>query len=190
VTVNHLKQNETETIRARFVVGGDGGASCSVKGSTLKGLFLGAHSWVRKTMRIPVEGDNSGAFCLSAIDREPEAFLLRKELVWGALDFLPDSDLPDIHSHALVRSGSGAAIIIPRERGLLRLYVQLEGTNLLDAEGRVKPNSASAESLMEASLKLCPNATVTHDSLGSSCSVRTLPHEVLRRARVVVILQE
>jgi phenol 2-monooxygenase len=46
--------------------------------------------------------------------------------VWGVLDLIPKTNFPDIRSRCAVHSASsGSVMIIPQERGLCRLYIQL-----------------------------------------------------------------
>ncbi|MGC5626912.1 FAD-dependent monooxygenase [Georgenia sp. Z1344] len=76
----------------------------------------GAHSAVRKMLGISFPGDRSNH-------------------AWGVLDLLADTDFPDVRKLTMVKSGSGASLmVIPREGGhLFRLYVDLgevaEGDN-------------------------------------------------------------
>lgn len=48
------------------------------------------------------------------------------DAVWGVLDGVLDTDFPDIWSKVVVQSESlGSVLMIPRERGLTRLYIEL-----------------------------------------------------------------
>lgn len=48
------------------------------------------------------------------------------DAVWGVLDGVLDTDFPDIWSKVVVQSETlGSVLMIPRERGLTRLYVEL-----------------------------------------------------------------
>lgn len=73
----------------------------------------GAHSKVRKTIpgSTPV-GSSTDA-------------------VWGVIDGVLDTDFPDIWSKVVVQSDElGSVLMIPRERGLTRLYIELRpGSN-------------------------------------------------------------
>ncbi|KAE8148628.1 FAD binding domain protein [Aspergillus avenaceus] len=66
----------------------------------------GAHSWVRKQLEIPLEGENF-------------------EDHWGVLDIIPITDFPDIRKRCIIKSRFGTLMIIPRERRLVRVYVEL-----------------------------------------------------------------
>lgn len=69
----------------------------------------GAHSKVRKSMGLELEGETT-------------------DHIWGVCDFIADTDFPDIRNRCAVHSSSGSVMIIPRERiatgeYLTRLYV-------------------------------------------------------------------
>lgn len=75
---------------------------------------LGAHSWIRRNVQIPVDESST-------------------PYVWGVVDLVPETDFPDFRNWAGIRSDSGSCMIIPRERDMIRIYVQLEGQNAIDA---------------------------------------------------------
>jgi len=80
------------SVRTKYLVGADG-----------------AHSKVRKSMGLELEGETS-------------------DHIWGVCDFVADTDFPDIRNRCAVHSSSGSVMIIPRERiatdeYLTRLYV-------------------------------------------------------------------
>lgn len=81
--------------RAKYVLGSDG-----------------AHSQVRHSLQIPMEGDSTNA-------------------VWGVMDFYPRTNFPDVRKKATVRSDHGTLLIIPREGdSMIRTYIELpQGTN-------------------------------------------------------------
>lgn len=67
----------------------------------------GTHSNVAKSMGARQVGPKSGE-------------------VWGVLDGLIDTNFPDLYSKTVVHSEeSGTAVIMPRERDMTRIYVQL-----------------------------------------------------------------
>ncbi|KAJ3931834.1 MAG: FAD binding domain-containing protein [Lentinula lateritia] len=74
----------------------------------------GAHSWIRRNLQIPVDESST-------------------PYVWGVVDLVPETDFPDFRNWAGIRSDSGSCLIIPRERDMIRIYVQLEGQNAIDA---------------------------------------------------------
>lgn len=46
--------------------------------------------------------------------------------VWGVLDMIPKTNFPDIRSRCAVHSANaGSVMVIPQERDLVRLYIQL-----------------------------------------------------------------
>jgi phenol 2-monooxygenase (NADPH) len=79
--------------------------------TTFKSKYLvgcdGAHSNVRRSMGARQVGSGHGE-------------------VWGVLDGVLDTNFPDIYSKTVIHSQDvGAAIILPRERNMTRLYVEL-----------------------------------------------------------------
>jgi len=95
VTVTSEKGGTKRSIRAKYVLGGDG-----------------AHSQIRRSLQIPMEGDNSNA-------------------VWGVMDVFPRTDFPDFRKKCTIHSEVGTLIIIPREGDtMIRMYFELpDGTN-------------------------------------------------------------
>lgn len=68
----------------------------------------GAHSWVKKQMGIHMDGEST-------------------DYVWGVLDMVPVTDFPDIRKRCAIHSkDSGSVMVIPREKGMVRLYIQLK----------------------------------------------------------------
>ncbi|EKM48994.1 uncharacterized protein PHACADRAFT_202149 [Phanerochaete carnosa HHB-10118-sp] len=109
--------HSSETVCARFLVGADG-----------------AHSWVRRTLGIPMEGDST--------DR-----------VWGAIDFTPllSSNFPDWRNVATVNAADGGLMIIPREDNKVRLYIELSNVNEFehDERGRLDTSTITADKLLD-----------------------------------------
>ncbi|KAB8211241.1 FAD binding domain-containing protein [Aspergillus parasiticus] len=66
----------------------------------------GAHSWVRKQLGLRLEGESSSDS-------------------WGVLDIIPLTNFPDIRKRFIVKSKYGTLMMIPRERKLVRVYVEL-----------------------------------------------------------------
>lgn len=71
----------------------------------------GAHSLVRQDMGLKLEGETT-------------------DHIWGVVDFVADTDFPDIRKRCAIHSGRGSIMVIPRERiasgdFLTRLYVQI-----------------------------------------------------------------
>ena len=91
------------SVRAKYLVGADG-----------------AHSKVRKSMGLELEGETS-------------------DHIWGVCDFVADTDFPDIRNRCAVHSSSGSVMVIPRERiatgeYLTRLYVHAPESLRSEAE--------------------------------------------------------
>ncbi|KAI0058857.1 hypothetical protein BV25DRAFT_1908962 [Artomyces pyxidatus] len=121
VVLQHLAgENESEVVHAKFVVGADG-----------------AHSWVRKTLGIAMDGDQTN-------------------YVWGVIDMVPSegTNFPDIRNRTAIHSLNGSCMIIPREDDKIRLYLQLTGTDAVDPiTGRADLSKWGPERLMEVAKK-------------------------------------
>ncbi|KAF8826089.1 hypothetical protein HHX47_DHR6000683 [Lentinula edodes] len=94
----------------------------------------GAHSWVRKYMGIAMEGEQT-------------------EYVWGVVDLVPDTDFPDVRNKCAIHSNNGSCMIIPREDDKIRLYIQLDGKDVIDATGRVDKSKAGPEMILDYELE-------------------------------------
>lgn len=91
----------------------------------------GAHSLVRRSMDFKLEGETS-------------------DFIWGVVDFVADTNFPDIRRRCAIHSDNGSVMVIPRERiatgeFLTRLYVHVQE--------EVKPDSdiANEEGVQGAS---------------------------------------
>lgn len=89
----------------------------------------GAHSAVRQAMGVRMEGD-------------------AKEDVWGVVDFVADTDFPDIRRFAQINSAHGNALNIARERKntgdyLNRLYVPMKQVNSGESPERLEKKLGS-----------------------------------------------
>ncbi|PKY09148.1 hypothetical protein P168DRAFT_308796 [Aspergillus campestris IBT 28561] len=85
---------------------------------TVRAKFMvgcdGAHSWVRRQLGFKLEGDST-------------------DYIWGVLDIVPITDFPDVRQRCAIHSAnSGSVMIIPRENKLVRLYIQLQSTDVKD----------------------------------------------------------
>ena len=79
----------------------------------------GAHSLVRRSMDLKLKGETS-------------------DFIWGVVDFVAETDFPDIRRRCAIHSDKGSVMVIPRERiatgeYLTRLYVHVQD--------EVKPDS-------------------------------------------------
>ncbi|EJF59085.1 hypothetical protein DICSQDRAFT_65759 [Dichomitus squalens LYAD-421 SS1] len=109
---------DSEIVNAKFVLGADG-----------------AHSWVRKTLGITLDGEQT-------------------DYIWGVVDMVPDTDFPDIRSKSAVHSHNGSCMVIPREGDLVRLYIQLADRDVVDpVTGRVDKSRMGPERLIEVAKK-------------------------------------
>lgn len=80
----------------------------------------GAHSWVKKQMAILMDGEST-------------------DYVWGVVDMVPITNFPDIRKRCAIHSkDSGSVMVIPREKGMVRLYIQLKE---VERDGQTKSNS-------------------------------------------------
>lgn len=71
----------------------------------------GAHSWTRKQIGGTMQGEQT-------------------DFIWGVLDAVPVTNFPDIRMRCAIHSEhSGSVMIIPREDGLVRFYIQLSEVN-------------------------------------------------------------
>ena len=113
----------------------------------------GAHSVVRRSMGLDLLGES-------------------KDLIWGVVDLVVDTDFPDIRRRCAIHSSAGSVMIIPRERiatdeYLTRLYVQvgievpadeISGGDVADpttmsSEARQKAKERRSKITMEGILK-------------------------------------
>lgn len=103
----------------------------------------GAHSWVRKQLDIGLEGEST-------------------DYIWGVLDIVPITNLPDIRKRCAIHSVSdGSMMIIPREGNLVRFYIQLKETAREPEEGlpassqpRVDRSKITPEAILERARKI------------------------------------
>ncbi|GJE87714.1 phenol 2-monooxygenase [Phanerochaete sordida] len=122
VVLQHLDAEpgaDTEVVRAKYVLGSDG-----------------AHSWVRKTFGITMDGEQTN-------------------FVWGVVDVVPDTDFPDIRNRCAIHSHNGSCMVVPREGDKVRLYVQLAGaSDAVDpATGRIDRSRIGPHELMQVAKK-------------------------------------
>lgn len=108
----------TEVVRAKYVIGADG-----------------AHSWVRKSLGITMDGEQTN-------------------YIWGVIDIVPDTNFPDVRNRCAIHSTNGSCMIIPREGDKIRLYLQLTDSDVLDpVTGRVDKNRMGPEKLLQVAKK-------------------------------------
>ncbi|KDR80826.1 hypothetical protein GALMADRAFT_222424 [Galerina marginata CBS 339.88] len=121
VVLQHLQPNnqaETEIVHARFVIGADG-----------------AHSWVRKSFGIEMEGEQT-------------------DYIWGVVDLKADTNFPDIRNKCAIHSNNGSCMIIPREADKVRLYIQLDSKGPhVTSNGRIDKEKLHPHYLLEEARK-------------------------------------
>ncbi|KAJ3714542.1 FAD-binding monooxygenase [Lentinula guzmanii] len=94
----------------------------------------GAHSWVRKHMNISMQGEQTN-------------------YIWGVVDLVPETNLPDVRNKCAIHSNNGSCMIIPREGDKIRLYIQLDGKDVIDDGGRVDKSRAGPEMILNVARK-------------------------------------
>lgn len=100
----------------------------------------GAHSRVRKAIPGAVPEGNSS------------------ESVWGVLDGEVATDFPDIWSKTVIfHPHKGSVLIIPRERGMTRLYIELKADT---TTGEPLPTNINEEVVMERARQICAPYTL------------------------------
>ncbi|KAJ5097435.1 hypothetical protein N7456_008156 [Penicillium angulare] len=111
VRQSQKRQAKCETIKAKYIIGCDG-----------------AHSWTRRQLYIPFEGENS-------------------EHVWGVIDVVPLSNFPDIRRLGTISNITGTILIVPRERNLVRFYVPVHVINDTTTNGRYDRSDITPEKI-------------------------------------------
>ena len=108
-------------------------------------MWLGAHSWVRKTFNIDMEGEQTSTrpSFLPLPTNTPVDF------IWGVIDTVPTTDFPDIRRKTAIHSASeGSLLIIPREGDfLVRMYIELDKLNVHE---RVSERNITLDQLIAA----------------------------------------
>ncbi|BFZ65156.1 hypothetical protein YB2330_006319 [Saitoella coloradoensis] len=98
----------------------------------------GAHSWTRAQIGAQMHGEQT-------------------DYIWGVLDGVPITDFPDIRMRCAIHSeGSGSVMVIPRERGVVRLYIQLAELDV-EVDGqkkRVDRSKITADMILKAAQKI------------------------------------
>ncbi|RJE19593.1 hypothetical protein PHISCL_08063, partial [Aspergillus sclerotialis] len=90
----------------------------------------GAHSWTRRQLQVPTETKSESS-------------------TWGVIDIVPITDFPDIRQSCAIQSSEyGNIMLAPRENRLVRLYIQLQGTDELEKEV-LKQTESSPQALVK-----------------------------------------
>ncbi|EKG15728.1 Monooxygenase FAD-binding protein [Macrophomina phaseolina MS6] len=104
----------------------------------------GAHSWTRRQLGFELEGEAT-------------------DYIWGVLDVVPITDFPDIRNRCVIHSADeGSLMVIPRERGLVRLYIQLKEV-VPDASGRADRSKITPELIIKAAQRIISPYKLTYD---------------------------
>ncbi|CAF9916518.1 MAG: hypothetical protein GOMPHAMPRED_001034 [Gomphillus americanus] len=85
----------------------------------------GGHSAIRRQLGFKMDGANSDS-------------------VWGVIDIIPITDFPDIRRLCTILSKHGNILVIPREKGLIRIYVQLPDENPTTGPSSISLNNPNA----------------------------------------------
>jgi hypothetical protein len=100
-----------------------------------------------------MDGEQSGDYvaCYLSI-----GVLIRySDYIWGVIDFVPDTDFPDIRNRTAIHSNNGSCMIIPREGDKVRFYLQMSDKDVMDPEtGRVDKVKVTAEKLIDVRTSL------------------------------------
>jgi len=128
--MRNRNQDETEIIHAKFVIGADGKQRSRAIRAYRFNSRIGAHSWVRKTLGIMMDGEQT-------------------DYIWGVIDLTPDTDFPDIRNRCVIHSNNGSCMIIPREGNRVRLYIQLDHKCGLSSGGRIDKGKTGPHQLLE-----------------------------------------
>ncbi|KAL8292681.1 hypothetical protein RQP46_001293 [Phenoliferia psychrophenolica] len=102
-TFAHAETKKNHVVRAKYLLGCDG-----------------AKSLVRRAMAGGAVGDGEWSGSIRMLGEA-------SDIVWGVMDVVVKTNFPDIMSKCLIHSkDAGSIMVIPRENGLCRLYVQLK----------------------------------------------------------------
>ncbi|KAJ7015890.1 FAD binding domain-containing protein [Mycena alexandri] len=129
---SRLRGGKVENIKAKYVVGCDGARSWTRKYVVLR-IIYAAH-------RFP---DNSDT---------PWRATRPTFIYWGVMDARPITDLPDIRVKVVLHSANaGSLMIVPRERNLVRFYIQL---GALQPGEKIGVSAQSPEKIIESARKI------------------------------------
>lgn len=99
----------------------------------------GAKSWTRKALDIKLVGDSSNCY-------------------WGVLDGFPITNFPDIRLRCAIHSASsGSLMVIPRENGLVRLYIMM---GVMEVGERLDRSAYSPQAILESAQRILSPYTI------------------------------
>ncbi|GAA5892395.1 hypothetical protein JCM6882_003659 [Rhodosporidiobolus microsporus] len=128
---HHGETNEEFTVKSKYLLGVDGARSLVRR--AISGGQPGDGEWQGK---IRMLGDAS-------------------DIIWGVMDVEVRTDFPDIMSKCLIHSkADGSIMVIPREEGLVRLYVQLQAEAGPDGKQKHYGRDASEDICKERARKI------------------------------------
>ncbi|GJN93616.1 hypothetical protein Rhopal_006673-T1 [Rhodotorula paludigena] len=105
----------------------------------------GAHSWTRRQLGVNMIGDQTN-------------------FVWGVLDMKPLTNFPDIRMRCAIHSANaGSVMVIPQERDLVRLYIQLP-IQVVPGE-RVDKSKVTPEFILETARRVLHPYTLDTDHI-------------------------
>ena len=68
---------------------------------------------------------------------------------------IPETNFPDIRNASVIHSENGSSLIIPREGDLVRFYIQLTDTDVVDPlTGRVDKSKMTSQKLVSVSIRV------------------------------------
>ncbi|KAF2753419.1 hypothetical protein EJ05DRAFT_214240 [Pseudovirgaria hyperparasitica] len=103
----------------------------------------GAHSWTRRQLGIAATGAST-------------------DECWGVIDLVPLTNFPDIRQSCVISSLHGNIHVVPRERQLVRLYIQLESATPGE---RLDRSKITAEMLISTTKKILHPYTFEYASI-------------------------
>jgi phenol 2-monooxygenase len=126
----------------------------------------GAHSQVRRAMGLKLEGETT-------------------DHIWGVVDFVAETDFPDIRRRCAIHSDAGSVMIIPRERistghYLTRLYVQVKEDEVIAF------SDPEQEGLLSLARSRERRAAITLDSIFAQAESVLHPYKVHVKEGTVV----
>ena len=139
----------------------------STTGKRLRSKYLigadGAHSRVRQAMGLKLEGETT-------------------DHIWGVVDFVADSEFPDLRKRSAIHSAAGSIMVIPRERittgeYLTRLYVQIKE--------EVSPDTTDATSAQEKKARE-KRAAITLEYIFKQAERVMKPYKITVKGNTVV----
>lgn len=108
----------------------------------------GAHSWVRCQADIKLEGEST-------------------DDIWGVVDARVLTDFPDARKVATIQShDAGSVLWIPREQGLVRIYVQLRSVNIHNGGCKFDREKITPELIMRTGQGILHPYKVVSEEIG------------------------